>query len=338
MLQAMILRQKLSPLSVQPRSAATPLPPVMIPAWLRQAAQNPETLEDVVFAAGAALAMLDAVVRRQERWAGVWRQRLALAAAAATARQVGRVEDEAALRDAVSLTHPGDDVGPAGHILLAWRSLVSRPTETLLSKHSLAVAIGAFGLAGADGIASDLVDEVSRIAASGKTMFAAAFEAIELLQGYGRDIDRELGPWLADAVAAARLGWPKAVPLFAAGLAAGAGSVRSRSSERGEEASAVREASRQRLLAGYASAALQAIDLSADLGRRADRLLAIAPKLRAKGADAVVEKLLDDDALVASQPMAGMSDRGLRRLFERLNELGAVRELSGRSSFRLYGL
>jgi hypothetical protein len=62
------------------------------------------------------------------------------------------------------------------------------------------------------------------------------------------------------------------------------------------------------------------------------------PKLRAKGAAAVVGGLLEDDAMAPSLRVAKMSQRGRRRLFDRLVDLGAVRELSGRDSFRLYGL
>ena len=64
----------------------------------------------------------------------------------------------------------------------------------------------------------------------------------------------------------------------------------------------------------------------------------MAPKLRAKGAGRVVAALLDDDAVSANMKFPGLSDRGLRRLFDRLIELGAVRELTGRPTFRLYGL
>jgi hypothetical protein len=105
----------------------------MVPGWLRRAVPDAQSLagkgvglnalEDVALAAGAAIGALDAVVRRQERWAGAWRQRLALVAAAVTARQGGRVEDENALRDAVLLTRPGDDVGLAGRMFLGWRRL-----------------------------------------------------------------------------------------------------------------------------------------------------------------------------------------------------------------------
>src|SRR5690606_5521004 len=86
--------------------AAAPM--ATVPTWLRRAIPDAQSLagrdvEDVALAAGAAIGALDTVVRRQERWAGAWRQRLALSAAAVTTRQAGRVEDEAALRDAVLL-------------------------------------------------------------------------------------------------------------------------------------------------------------------------------------------------------------------------------------------
>ena len=140
MLPRMILRPK-SPAALRMTPALTSV--VAVPTWLRRAVPDaqslgPKGLDDIAIAAGAAIGALDAVVRRQERWAGAWRQRLALGAAAVATRQAGRVEDEAALRDAVLLTRPGDDVGPAGHMLLAWRRLAARPAEELLTGPSIA--------------------------------------------------------------------------------------------------------------------------------------------------------------------------------------------------------
>jgi hypothetical protein len=110
----MILRPK-SPSRHQapPFGAAVATPAIALPSWLRRAVPPTQSLtaqglEDVALAAGATIGALDAVVRRQERWGGAWRQRLALAAV--TAQQAGRVEDESALRDAVLLARPSSDI------------------------------------------------------------------------------------------------------------------------------------------------------------------------------------------------------------------------------------
>jgi len=340
---AMILRPKSDRgLSLSPLRAGSAAPAATpVPVWLRTAAAPSETfapkgLEDAAFLAGAALSLLDQRVRRQERWAGVWRQRLALAAAAVTARQAGRGEDEAALRDAVHLTRPGDDVGPAGRMLLAWRRLAARPAEDLLTKKNLAAVLEEFGYAHDDEVVSDLADDLRQPGAGAGTVgiLTGAFTIAEQ-RGYGR----ALGSWLADALLAQRLGWAHAMPLLGAEAVLGTSARPRRSAANSVATSIETDPERAKgLLAAQARAALRAIDLSAELGRRADRLLAVAPKLRAKAADAVVERLLSDDAIVASEKIAGMSDRGLRRLFDRLVDLGAVRELSGRPTFRVYGL
>jgi len=322
--------------------ATTATPAVPVPTWLRGAITGAQGLavkdvEDVAIAAGAAIGALDAVVRRQERWAGAWRQRLALVAAAATAKQAGRVEDENALRDAVLLTRPGDAVGPAGSFVLAWRRLAGTPTEKLLTEPSIAAVLEEFGYAPDDEVASELADDLQRLSArEGMVGMLTGVFAIAERHVFARS----LSPWLADAMLAQRLGWAHPVPLLGSDAALGVSPARPRRSAASSVATGIdTESDRAKnLLAAQARATLRAIDLSTELGRRADKLLAVAPKLRAKAADAVVDKLLADDAIVASEKITGMSDRGLRRLFDRLVELGAVRELSGRPTFRIYGL
>src|SRR5271157_3092002 len=116
-----MLRQADS-LGISGSSAAAP---AAFPAWARPK-NPPESEAEAAFLAGAALSRLDAVVRENPPWAGVWRRRLALSAAAANVRRAGRTEDEAALRDAFHLTRPGADPGPAGQRLLACRELCAR--------------------------------------------------------------------------------------------------------------------------------------------------------------------------------------------------------------------
>jgi hypothetical protein len=142
-----------------------------------------------------------------------------------------------------------------------------------------------------------------------------------------------LAAWLADAVLAQRLNWPFALPLLAASLFLGAGrraGVLENPADGGETT---------RVVFAYAKAAAGAIDLSCDLARWAEKLTEAAQKLRAKGAGAALRALLDEDCLAASSEFGGqLSERGARRLFDRLVALGAIRELTGRATFRLYGL
>ena len=84
------------------------------------------------------------------------------------------------------------------------------------------------------------------------------------------------------------------------------------------------------------ASASDAVRLAADLSRRAMRLKSVAPKLRSKGAGGAVEIFLTRDAVMPSA--LPLPDRAARRLCDRLVELGAVRELTGRDTFRLYGV
>lgn len=128
---------------------------------------------------------------------------------------------------------------------------------------------------------------------------------------------------LADAALAQALGWDHLVPLLAQGLKLA--DLR----ERGDD---LRLACHRALTAS----AVEATRLAVDLARRAALLKGVAPKLRAKGAGAAVEIFLTQDAVAPGA--LPLPDRAARRLCDRLVDLGAVRELTGRDTFRLYGV
>lgn len=292
-----------------------------LPGWARPKGPIPQD-DNAAFYAGAALGALDPWARSETSFSGLWRSRLALAAAAAQMRMMGRRETEAELRDAIALRTNGDEVdGRAGGVLNAWRQL---------AKGSAAGLVTLIGPT-ARQLGLNLGDELNALAAIATRAAAdnrAPLHAVaELVAEVRRAHPRAdfLGLWIADAVLAYKLRWPIPLPLLVTGLAQQRGRI-APGSEFG------------RICAAYAVAAAAAIDLHQDLARRTAVLIEAAPSLRAKGATAVVNALLDDDAIAPGACIGGMSDRGMRRLCDRLVTLGVARELTGRHVFRLYGL
>ncbi|OHV87520.1 DUF1403 family protein [Mesorhizobium sp. ORS 3428] len=311
--------------------ATANLPPPTVPGWALETVGVTHDV-DAAFRAGAALASLDSLARAQPAWAGAWRQRLALKCAAASMRLAGRAEDEAGLRDAWQLCPAGADPGPAGAIFGAWRQLALQPPA--VSADRLAKVVEMLGLAWDDEALAELSTKIDDVAGSWRpASFAAAALAAHVVAM--RTHSELLAWWLADLVLAQSLRWPRPLPLLmtqAFGPAfrtEGGGGKRIRPGEKGFE---------RAVCLALVQAAAEACRLAAELSRRSEKLLAVAPKLRAKGAGDVIFLLLNEDAVAGSLVTKNLSRFAARRLFERLQHLEAVRELSGRASFRLFGL
>lgn len=150
---------------------------------------------------------------------------------------------------------------------------------------------------------------------------AAVLEAV--LGNSSRDFTSAL--LLADAALTLALGWVHVTPLLAYGL----------------KRTDLRKTGDDLRLACHRAVVLAATEASrelVDLTRRANRLRAIAHKLRARGSDEAVTLFLVLDAVAPAALTSLRSDRAARRFCDRLVELGVARELTGRDTFRLYGV
>jgi hypothetical protein len=313
-----------------------PLLKKAFPQWARRTTA-PAARSDAAFFAGAGLALFDAILRENPPFAGALRQRLALKAAAACARLARLREEESALRDAEHLAPNGAQASPAGRVHRLWRLFASRSVQ--LDAPTLRAAADLLDLS--DGANFEgLADSLRDIVAGGEhPLAAAAATSAAAMKVFSNapPVDVEIfALWLSDLALAQRLRWDAPVPLLATAIA---------------HASLRRAAVGKRPRPGdpdwtdavagaYAMAAQDAFVLAGELSRRSQALLASKPKLRAKGAGRVIEFLLSDDVVSPARAakLARLSDRAARRLFDRLIALGAVRELSGRPNFRLYGL
>lgn len=279
-----------------------------MPGWIRLG--SAQTLADTAFLSGAALSHLTLATAHPALPQSLWRDRQALAAAEVCVGCSGRREDQAALRDAVHLIRPGDHPGPAGVILRQWSRAVARP----ISVAHLVKAL--------EGVSAEQVTLC--LEARGGTPVdraAAVLEAI-LTEAPRAETAALI---LADVVLSKAMGRDHVLPCLS--LALKPRDLRLRDDD-------LRRTCHRAVVVG----AGQAVALAADLTQAAARLRRVAPKLRAKGAGQAVDLFLARDALAPTALSAIMSDRAARRLCDRLVGLGAVRELTGRDSFRLYGV
>ncbi|WP_299154235.1 DUF1403 family protein [uncultured Tateyamaria sp.] len=279
-----------------------------LPPWVTSG--RAETLEDVAFLSGAALSHLHLVLNREDAPQSLLRGRLALRAAEASMTHQGRPERVSELRDAVAFLQPGDSPGPAGEVYLSWRRAIERP-----------VSVNALHRALPELQPEQIATWLD--AGQGAPIPRAAAVLQAVVEERPRDLETAFV--LADAALAKALRWSHVLPLLALGL------KRADLRKTGAE---LRLACHGVILA----AAVQATREAADLARRAARLKVVGPKLRAKGADEAVRLFLGQDAVAPAALTSLRSDRAARRFCDRLVELGAVRELTGRDTFRLYGI
>ncbi|WP_227267736.1 DUF1403 family protein [Roseobacter weihaiensis] len=298
-----------------------------LPVWVTT--RRAETLETVAFRSGAALIVLNQLISDPRHGVPLklLANRLALSAATATSKLEGRLAREADIRDAYHLTPRGEARGSDGDLLAFWRAAVRLRAG---GTDEIADLVGA-DLAGEVGVWLDAGLERARTHGPLSGCVAVLRAVLEV-----DDRAERVACLLSDIVLARALKWKTLLPVSARRL--------------------TKTALRDLVADGQgAELAVQVLILESieetsrmarDLARRGEALCFVAPKLRAKGSDAAVDLFLTEDAVVPASMLSPriwgtnipMTDRAARRFCDRLVELGVARELTGRSTFRLYGI
>jgi hypothetical protein len=301
-----------------------------LPAWVTSG--RAETLETVAFRSGAALTVLDQLVSDPPHGVPLklLANRLALQAATTTSKFEGRLAREADIRDAYHLTPPGEARGPDGDILAFWRDAACLKL-TRRDWHD--------DVQGLVGVA--FAEDVLRLIASGATRAKTQGPlagCVVVMRAVLETDDRaeRIACLLADIVLALALNWTSVLPVTALHL------TKTMLRDLIADGQGADPKVQARLLISIEST----IRLGSNLANKAAVLRAVAPKLRAKGSDAAVALFLSEDAIGPSMMLSPtiqgttipMTDRAARRFCDRLVELGVARELTGRPTFRLYGI
>lgn len=235
----------------------------MLPRWITSA--QSEAVDSVAFTSGAALAMLDVVLRDPGHTllGNLLRDRMALQAAVACLKLENRREVTSDIRDAVCLARAGEALGPAGDMFLAWRKLARVNLTASGWQRRLA----------------DILPDPVRETVQGSQPLCGApvAQATQVLARVLEKFPRQEASalMLADVTLARAIGWDWVIPLLAAHLSRK--DIRVISDGDGDPVQCVHRA--------MIAACDEVIRSAADLSRRAEKLHTIAPNLRAKGSD-----------------------------------------------------
>jgi len=299
-------------------------------AWVTSG--RAETLETVAFRSGAALTVLDQLVNDPSQGVPLklLANLLALQAATATSKLEGRLAREADIRDAYHLAPPGEARGPDGDILALWRN-AARLKLTGRDWHYQVQGLGGAAFA----------DDVLRLIAAGgdrARTHGPLAGCVAVMRAVLKVDDRaeRIACLSSDIVLARALNWTSVLPASAQRLTKAI--LRDLVAD-GQGA----ELKVQQCLLGSIEVTIR---LARNLATRSAALRAVTPKLRAKGSKAAADLFLSEDAIGPSTMLSPiiqgttipMTDRAARRFCDRLVELGVAHELTGRPTFRLYGI
>ena len=178
----------------------------LLPRWISHS--RGETPDSVAFTSGAALAMLDMVLRDPGGTlpSALLRDRMALEAAVACLRLGNRRETATDIRDAVCLARAGEALGPAGDMFMAWRKLAR-------------INLGVTGWR--DRVVKLLPDQVvEEMPELGSFVGSPVGQAGQILEVVLRQFPRQEAAalMLADVTLARAVGWNRVMPLLATHL------------------------------------------------------------------------------------------------------------------------
>lgn len=303
-----------------------------LPSWVT--VHSGETTKNVAFLSGALFAMLDMSLQQSGESIPkiLLKNTLAMKAAVSTSKLEGRMSREADIRDAYHLTPPNDDGtyhwGPDGNVLDFWR----RAGRLRLNAKDWDQRVAT--------VADDYEAVKDRVedAMATSLRFGPMAGAVQIMEDVLRENSRaeRLACLLSDIVMAKSFGWDFPLSLTALHLT----KANLRNLVEGTDEAALM------IQSSIMKSAQMTFHLAKQLTTRAEALRSIAPKLRSRGSDDAVALFLTEDVVAPSGMLSPlirgtrtqMTGRAARRLCDRLVEFGVVKELTGRSTFRLYGV